>query len=134
MTGKYAVPIGGGKFETTLEGNFWPNINGSSCGAAAAVGDTAVCNWYDVSYRALIPKDGTGANLLVPVALSASAVAYSSTRIENMFMSLGAAAGVAAKQLVDGEVASVQAVDVAKVQGILTGTFKQRIHGPPNAH
>ena len=78
-----------------------------------------------------MPKRGQGANLLVPVALSASAVAYSSTRIENRFMSVGSAAGVAAKQLVDGEVAAVQDVDVAKVQAILTGTFAQRIHGPP---
>ena len=78
----------------------------------------------------MVPKRGTGANLLVPVALSASAVAYSSTRIENMFMSVGSAAGVAAKQLVDGDVATVQDVDVAKVQVILNATFGQRIHGP----
>lgn len=73
---------------------------------------------------------GTGANLLVPVCLSASAVAYSSTRIENMFMSVGSAAGVAAKQLVDGTAATVQDIDVSIVQAILTGTFQQRIHGP----
>jgi len=79
----------------------------------------------------MTPKRGTGANLLVPVALSASAVAYSSTRIENMLMSVGTAAGVAAKQLVDGDVATVQDVDVARVQGILTSVFAQRIHGPP---
>ena len=90
-------------------------------------------NWYDLSYRAIVPKRGTGANLLVPVALSASAVAYSSTRIENMFMSVGTAAGVAAQQLVSGAVAAVQDVDVGKVQQILVDTFKQRIHGPPFA-
>jgi FAD dependent oxidoreductase len=152
MTGKYAVPVAGqpGKFEVVLEGNFWPNLPNDT-------------NWYDVPFAIMVPKAGTGANLLVPVALSASAVAYSSTRIENMFMSVGAAAGgkyystrlrsysppspqtnpcplsllsltpvtVAAKQLVDGDAATVQAVDVAKVQAILTTTFKQRIHGPP---
>jgi len=120
MTGKYAVPVDGqpGKFEVTLEGNFWPNLANNS-------------NWYDVPYKIMVPKRGTGTNLLVPVALSASAVAYSSTRIENMFLSVGAAAGVAAKQLVDGDAATVQDVDVAKVQAILTGTFNQRIHGPP---
>jgi hypothetical protein len=118
MTGKYAIDVGGGNYEVWLEGNFWPNLpNGT--------------NWYDVPYKIMTPKRGQGANLLVPVALSASAVAYSSTRIENMFMSVGSAAGVAAKQLVDGEVAAVQDVDVAKVQAILTGTFAQRIHGPP---
>jgi len=46
-------------------------------------------------------------------------------------MSVGSAAGVAAKQLVDGEVSVVQDVDVTKVQQILSTTFKQRIHGPP---
>ena len=79
----------------------------------------------------MIPKIGTGANLIIPVAFSASAVAYSSTRIENMFMSVGTAAGVAAKQVVDGDAATVQDVDVTKVQAILVGTFSQRIHGPP---
>ena len=106
------------RVQVTLEGNFWPSLaNGS--------------NWYDVPYRAIVPKRGTGANLLVPVALSASAVAYSSTRIENMFMSVGTAAGVAAAQLVDGSVRTVQDVDVAKVQAIVASTFKQRVHGPP---
>ena len=123
MTGKYAVPVAGqpGKFEVMLEGNFWPNLANNS-------------NWYDVPYKMMVPKRGTGTNLLVPVALSASAVAYSSTRIENMFMSVGTAAGVAAKQLVDGTAATVQDVDVAAVQAILTSDlFKQRIHGPPGS-
>eukprot|EP00656_Telonema_subtile_P054944 TRINITY_DN8337_c0_g1_i1.p1 TRINITY_DN8337_c0_g1~~TRINITY_DN8337_c0_g1_i1.p1 ORF type:complete len:566 (-),score=115.80 TRINITY_DN8337_c0_g1_i1:77-1774(-) len=118
MTGKYAVPVGAGRYEVQLEGNFWPAVaNGS--------------NWYDVPFKIMLPKRGTGGNLLVPVCLSASAVAYSSTRIENMFMNVGSAAGVAAKQLVDGEVAVVQDVNVSKVQAILAQTFKQRIHGPP---
>ena len=120
MTGKYAVPTASGKFEVTLEGNFWPPTD-----------PVAKNNWYDVPYKIMVPKRGVGANLLVPVALSASAVAYSATRIENMFMSVGTAAGVAAKQLVEGTAACVQDVDVAAVQGVLVGTFKQRIHGPP---
>jgi hypothetical protein len=120
MTGKYAVPQSDGSVQVMLEGNFWPSIANNS-------------NWYDVPYAVMIPKRGTGANLLVPVAISASAVAYSSTRIENMFMSLGTAAGVAAQQLVDGSVAAVQDVDVSKVQAILNGTFQQRVHGPPGS-
>ena len=92
MTGKYAVPLGNGSYVTQLEGNFWPRAGP-----------------YTVPYGAIIPKRGTGANLLVPVCLSASAVAYSSTRIETMFMATGTvsfssvlwAAIRAAKQLVD---------------------------------
>ena len=123
MTGKYAVPVEGqpGKYEVYLEGNFWPSLGPNNT------------NWYDTPYAAMVPKKGTGGNLLVPVALSASAVAYSSTRIENFFMSMGTAAGVAAKQLVDGLAASVQEVDVAAVQAALVNTFKQRIHGPPRS-
>jgi hypothetical protein len=121
MTNKYGVPDGAGNTIVTLEGNFWPSVTPHSG------------NWYDVPYGAIVPKVGQGTNLIVPVALSASAVAYSSTRIENMFMSVGAAAGVAAKQLVDGEVSTVQQVNVTKVQEILVATFQQRIHGPPGS-
>ena len=71
MTGKYAVPVGDGTYEVTLEGNFWPNLPNNT-------------NWYDVPFSVMVPKRGTGANLLVPVALSASAVAFASMRIENM--------------------------------------------------
>merc|ERR1719182_696902 len=112
MTGKYAVPVGNGRFEVQLEGNFWPSVGPHG-------------NWYDTPFAIMVPKRGTGGNLLVPVALSASAVAFSSTRIENMYMSVGSAAGVAAKQLVDGSVGMVQDVDVETVQSILTGTFNQ---------
>jgi hypothetical protein len=124
MTGKYAVPIGDGKFTVQLEGNF-PH-NPSTTPPA-----------YDVSYKMMLPKRGTGTNLLVPVCLSTSHAAFASTRIETMLMDTGTAAGVAAKQLVDGSVATVQDVDVSKVQAILTGVFKQTIHAdgphPPPA-
>jgi hypothetical protein len=128
MTGKYAVPdtTSASGYSVVLEGNFWPPISAYSKEHAGG-------NWYDVPYRIMLPKKGTGANLLVPVALSASAVAFSSTRIENMYMSIGSAAGVASKQLVDGTAATVQEVDVSIVQSILNKTFHQRIHGPPGA-
>jgi hypothetical protein len=119
MTGKYAVPQPDGSVEVMLEGNFWPSISPDGV------------NWYDVPYNVMVPKAGTGVNLLVPVAISASAVAYSSTRIENMFMSLGTAAGVAAAQVVSGAAPTVQAVNVTAVQAVLNGTFAQRVHGPP---
>lgn len=62
----------------------------------------------------------------------AYACRYSSTRIENMFMGVGSAAGVAARQLVDGSARTVQDINVTKVQALLNGTFQQRIHGPPH--
>jgi hypothetical protein len=129
MTGKYAVPDGNGGHTVMLEGNFWPSVE-QGCGSALR-SDHGSANEYDVPYRAIIPKRGTGGNLLVPVALSASAVAYSSTRIESMFMYVGTAAGVAAKQVVDGSAATVQDVNVTQVQAVLTSAqFKQLIHSP----
>ena len=47
-----------------------------------------------------------------------------------MLMYVGTAAGVAAKQLVDGSAAAVQDVNVSVVQDILVSQFKQIIHQP----
>jgi hypothetical protein len=47
-----------------------------------------------------------------------------------MFMYVGTAAGVAAKQVVDKTAATVQDVNVAEVQNILTTEFHQLIHLP----
>lgn len=49
---------------------------------------------YEIPYRAMIPQKIDG--LIVPVALSATHVAYCSIRMEPTWMSLGQAAGVAA--------------------------------------
>jgi hypothetical protein len=43
---------------------------------------TAEGNWYDVPFAAMLPRRGQASNLLVPVCISASSVAYTSTRIE----------------------------------------------------
>lgn len=51
---------------------------------------------YPVSYRAIIPKKGECTNLLVPICLSASHVAYGSMRMEPVFMMLAQAAATAA--------------------------------------
>ncbi|MEX1039755.1 MAG: FAD-dependent oxidoreductase [Pirellulaceae bacterium] len=49
---------------------------------------------YKIPYRAMIPRQLEG--IIVPVALSATHVAYSSIRMEPTWMALGHAAGVAA--------------------------------------
>ncbi|WP_406696267.1 FAD-dependent oxidoreductase [Singulisphaera sp. Ch08] len=51
---------------------------------------------YQVPYRAITPKPDECTNLLVPVALSASHVAYSSIRVEPSWMTIGQSAGIAA--------------------------------------
>lgn len=70
---------------------------------------------YPISYRCLIPKASDCKNLLVPVCLSASHIAYGSIRMEPVFMVLGQSSAVAASMAIDRKT-SVQAIDVAKLQ------------------
>ena len=56
---------------------------------------------YPISYRALIPKREECSNLLVPVCLSASHIAYGSIRMEPVFMVLGQSSAIAAALAID---------------------------------
>ena len=70
---------------------------------------------YPIPYRCLTPRREHADDLLVPVALSASHVAYASVRMEPTWMMLGHAAGLAAAQAARRGVA-VQDVDVEQLQ------------------
>jgi hypothetical protein len=70
---------------------------------------------YPIPYRALTPRRSDGRNLLVPVCLSASHVAFSSIRMEPQYQMLGHAAGLAAAMAARREV-DVQDVEVAALQ------------------
>jgi len=72
---------------------------------------------YEIPYRCLTPYGVK--NLLVVAAISASHVAYSSVRMEPVFMMLGHAGGLAAQLALAGRT-SVQDVPIAKLQAALT--------------
>lgn len=73
---------------------------------------------YAVPYRAITPKADECENLLVPVCLSASYIAYASARMEPVFCVLGESSGVAAAQAVRG-MQPVQSLDIRKLQSRL---------------
>jgi hypothetical protein len=73
---------------------------------------------YPVSYRCLIPKAGDCKNLLVPVCLSASHIAYGSIRMEPVFMVLAQSSAAAACQAIDADQA-VQQIDVPTLKTLL---------------
>ncbi len=70
---------------------------------------------YPVSYRSIVPKIGQAENLLVPVALAASHIAYGSIRMEPVFMAMGQSAATAASMAIDAGVA-VQKVDYPRLR------------------
>ncbi len=56
---------------------------------------------YGISYRSIVPKGEECTNLLVPVALSSSHIAFGSIRMEPVFMVLGQSAATAAAIALD---------------------------------
>jgi hypothetical protein len=86
---------------------------------------------YEIPYRVMLPKTGQCENLLVPVCLSASHVAYSTLRMEPQYMIIGQAAGNAAALAARGN-GNVHQVDTGKLQQLLTNQ-KAILHMPTPA-
>ncbi|MFC1794014.1 FAD-dependent oxidoreductase [Planctomycetota bacterium] len=73
---------------------------------------------YPISYGSLVPKASECTNLLVPVCVSSSHIAYGSIRMEPVFMVLGQSAATAAVFAIDGSI-NVQDVDYSRLRARL---------------
>jgi FAD-dependent oxidoreductase family protein len=73
---------------------------------------------YSISYKAIIPKEAECKNLLVPVCISSSHIAFGSIRMEPVFMILGESAATAAVLAIDSKT-SVQKVSYGKLAEVL---------------
>ena len=73
---------------------------------------------YPISYRSIIPSREECTNLLVPVCVSATHIAFGSIRMEPVFMVLGQSAGTAAALAIK-ENTSVQELDYNKLSAQL---------------
>ncbi len=73
---------------------------------------------YSIGYRSIVPRKKECSNLLVPICLSASHIAFGSIRMEPVFMVLGqSAAVVACLSIDDGK--AVQDVEYDKLRDML---------------
>ena len=82
-------------------------------------GDIGVhCKPYEIAYGSVVPKKQQCENLLVPVCVSSSHIAFGSIRMEPVFMILGQSAATAACQAIDDKVA-VQDIDYDRLKAQL---------------
>lgn len=70
---------------------------------------------YPISYRSIIPRETECSNLVVPIALSSSHIAFGSIRMEPVFMILGQSGATAVMHAIKDGV-PLQKVDYAKLR------------------
>jgi hypothetical protein len=70
---------------------------------------------YQIAFGSLVPRKGQAENLVVPVCVSSSHIAFGSIRMEPVFMILGQSAATAASLAIDAGQA-VQDVPYAKMR------------------
>ncbi|MEN2284395.1 FAD-dependent oxidoreductase [Algoriphagus sp. SE2] len=80
---------------------------------------------FPISYKSIVPKKEEATNLLVPVCLSASHIAFGSIRMEPVFMVLGQSAAIAASLSIDNG-ANVQDLSYESLKSVLIEN-KQRL-------
>jgi hypothetical protein len=87
---------------------------------------------YSIPYRSLVPRYAECTNLIVPVCVSASHVAFSSVRMEVQYQMLGHAAGLAAVEA-SRSGRPVQSIDVCALQNTLRDQGQKMCSGPDSA-
>lgn len=90
-------------------------------------GDIGVhCPIYSIAYGSIVPKKEECTNLLVPVCVSSSHIAFGSIRMEPVFMILGQSAAAAASLAIDNKQA-VQDVSYDRLKEVLEKEKQQII-------
>lgn len=70
---------------------------------------------YPISYRSIVPKEEECSNLLVPICVSSTHIAFGSIRMEPVFMVLGQSAATAASLAIDTN-SNIQDIDFSKLK------------------
>ena len=73
---------------------------------------------FPISYRSIIPKKNESENLVIPVCLSASHIAFGSIRMEPVFMVLGQSSAIIASLAIQNNMA-VQDLNYNKLKSVL---------------
>lgn len=73
---------------------------------------------FRISYRSIVPKKEECSNLIVPICLSATHIAFGSIRMEPVFMVLGQSSGAIASLVIE-ENKAVQDLEYNKIREIL---------------
>ncbi len=87
--------------------------------------EAGVASPFPISYRSIIPSATEVQNLLVPVCLSASHIAFGSIRMEPVFMVLGQSAAIAASLSIDKKM-PLQDLNYTELRELLL-KFEQRL-------
>ena len=103
-TQRVMVKDASGKYQVKNEGDVQMGLGG--------------LNPYPISYRAIVPKKGECTNLLVPVCLSASHIAFGSIRMEPVFMVLAQSAAMAASLAIESK-KNIQEIEIRTLQNRL---------------
>ncbi|HRX12648.1 MAG TPA: FAD-dependent oxidoreductase [Draconibacterium sp.] len=84
---------------------------------------------YPISYRSIVPKKEECTNLVVPVCVSSTHIAFGSIRMEPVFMVLGQSAATAASLAIDNQV-EIQNVNYSELKNLLLKNKQVLVHQP----